>query len=120
MTIMTDAASTEPKGPLFAKFTENNDWEGEVWNFYIPVAGNEEALKALRAKLDEWARDSGGCEYDLAEDYLTEAEVDTLVKHADTDGYYPDHQKLEGSLDLDAIHSSGDLYKGTIQDRMRK
>src|SRR4051812_38552012 len=25
---------------MYVCFTENNEWEGETWNFYLPVKGN--------------------------------------------------------------------------------
>lgn len=36
----------------YFKFTENNDWEGETWNFYIPmsVADHEKISEIIKDK----------------------------------------------------------------------
>ena len=108
-------STAEQLGERYAKFTEESDWEGETWHFYIPVAGNEEALKVLAEKVESWGPNS---DYELDNEYLTEDEVDTLVEHGDDDGYMPEHNKLSGRLDVDRVREHEDLYKGGIKDCM--
>jgi hypothetical protein len=100
------------KDPEYVRFTEENDWEGETWNFYIPVAGNQEALEKLQALIKE---DSG---YFLDFSVRSESEVDTLCACLDDcDGYMPKHQKLSGLLILPTEVLGEDLdslYKGGI------
>jgi hypothetical protein len=97
----------------YVRFTENCDWEGETWNFYLPVEGNEEALAWLRALIVE--KDAGD-EYELGEETYTQLEVAALARsHSQTD-YLPEHTVFSGRLatgyDLDA------LYKGGIRDQV--
>jgi hypothetical protein len=105
----------ENKENKYIKFTEENDSEGETWDFYIPVEGNMEAIKLLdRCIASEEAED----EYciDLLE--IPENEVDILCKHTRS-GYYDYENKLEGILRLPDISDSelmGQLYKGGIKD----
>lgn len=104
---------------MYVRFTENNDWEGEEWSFYIPVEGNEEAIKFLDEKVC-------GNEYSLMKERLTEKEVGTLERFGG-EGYMKNHNKLVGILDYKklekAIDTSGEdgdpLYKGGIKDYMR-
>lgn len=107
---------------MYAKFVEENEWEGETWNFYIPIAGNEDALSALASALknsyDEFEQ------YRLDLDFpIPEFEVDVLVKHSDA-GYLHYHNKLAGTLvltdeTLTEIRGEDDpLYKGGIRDLM--
>jgi hypothetical protein len=82
----------------FVKFTEENDWEGETWRFYLQLEGNEEALDELTLlveKMENWGEES----YSLDLDPLEEEEVDILVKHSDS-GYMDYHQKVEGFLEI--------------------
>lgn len=107
----------------YVKFTESNEWEGETWHFYIPIAGNEEAIALLREKIaDPDFQDPEGdpLEYVLAEEELTEVEVDTLVRHGDIDGYMPEHNKLQGRIDSGMIRERRDFYKGAIRDCLRQ
>lgn len=103
----------------YAKFTENNEWEGETWHFYIPIEGNQEALAQLSTELDEIDEEPQRYEVDLTP--LPEFEVDVLVKHTDC-GYMHYHNKLTGVLTLPAqvFEDLKDLdndpfYKGEIR-----
>lgn len=126
---------TDTTPAFYIQFSENNDYEGETWHRYIPVAGNEKAIERLRelvnaqepdAEEDEDSEESGG-PFGLREGTLTETEVDVLVKYANDDSttYSAAHGKLEGILDLDGLLSSNrvanieDLYKLQIEARMR-
>lgn len=103
----------------YATFTENCDWEGETWRFYIPVEGNEEALAALRKRVTV---DDDDQVYTLGTVPLTEAEVDVRVAGPDDCDYLPAHTKLAGTLNLEVIEGKDDgdlfdvLYKGGIKD----
>jgi len=59
----------------FIRFKECNSWEGETWNFYIPVEGNEKAIKRLAKILEKYPS------YTLYPIPLSEKEVDILVKN---------------------------------------
>lgn len=109
----------------FVKLTENNEHEGETWHFYIPIEGNEEAIGRLLdaiARLDQDVDE----EHSLDLTPIPEAEVDILVKHADT-GYMANHNKLTGVLvlpeDFDekmAEEDADPLYKGSIRGYMNE
>jgi len=116
----------------YVTLIERNEWEGETWRFYIPFEGNEKAIgdleTALSAFTAAWEADGAVDDppYELVLDPLDSAEVDTLVKHADDDGYMFDHNMLEGQMVLPAdvleALAGGDLdplYKGRIRDYMQ-
>lgn len=107
---------------MYVRFTENNDWEGEEWSFYIPVEGNEDAIKFLDEKFC-------GDTYTITKERLTEKEVDTLERFGG-EGYMKNHNKLVGILDYKKLEKvvdtdkelggeSDPLYKGGIKDFMR-
>ena len=112
----------------YVTFTEDNDYEGETWRFYIPIEGNEKAL----AELDEGLKEAAGEDpydefpYHLDDNPIPEAQVDYLVGNlADDTGYMPAFNKLAGQLLLPVglDWSSEDnfddhLYKGGIKDWM--
>lgn len=96
----------------YVRFTENCDWEGESWNFYLPVEGNEEALVWLRGLV----ADADSEEYEVGEETYTRAEVETLARSHSQTTYLQEHTVLSGRLatvpDLDL------LYKGGIRDQV--
>ena len=108
------------KTKMYVKFTENNDWEGETWCWYIPVEGNKESLEVLRDKVKKVSTEADF--YELGSKKLTEQEVDTLVKNANDDcGYMDGHNKVTYNLDVselvplktpEDIHDA--LYKGGL------
>lgn len=98
----------------FRKFTEINDWEGEEWNFWLQVDGNEAELE----RLAEYLADDE--EFQLSSELATAKEVKTLVKHAHI-GYMADENKVTGRLKLpenlhddDHEYPSDWFYKGGI------
>ena len=102
----------------FLKFVETNDWEGEQWNFYLQIEGNEKALKELAALI------SGRGEYALENTPISEAEVDILVKHS-RGGYLNFENKVTGRLSISKIILNSEsetdtLYKGGIRDAFLK
>lgn len=97
----------------FVRLTENNGWEGESWNFYLQLDGNEGALSRLLVLLDADAVDD---EYELDLQPIEEWEVDTLVAHSDS-GYLQYENKVLGRFTCpeewtDELEQK--LYKGGI------
>jgi len=101
----------------YVRFIEHNDWEGESWNFYLQVEGNENALLRLEEMLPA---DNEDYELDLTVPY-TKKLVKTLVKHSRT-GYMRYHNRVDGVLDIDLLDSidwedgPAPFYKGGIKD----
>lgn len=92
----------------FTRLTEENDWEGETWHFYIPTQGNEENLAKLAALVATDGR------FDVEEQQFTEAEIDTLIAYGDDTDYLHAHNKLSGTLA--EVSDVDTLYKGGITD----
>lgn len=106
----------------YAQLTENNDWEGETWHFYIPIEGNEAILDQLADTLTLMADEA----FELELEPIPEVEVDILVKRGGDTNYMAAHNKLAGRLVLTDEHlaklAAGDvdpLYKGRIRDHMK-
>lgn len=101
----------------FVKFTEHNEWEGETWNFWLQVNGNETALAKLADALRVGVADSEP-EYELASigSAVAESTVDDLIEHADDEGYMCAHNKVTGVLTVpdDLGDYLDKLYKGQI------
>ena len=103
------------KDTQYVRFTEENDHEGETWNFYIPVEGNEEAIEKLRELLEPAEF------YDLSEETFPEFEIDILVKHtAEDNGYNPAHNLLGGKLDLSGCEANLDEESDDFDDPFYK
>lgn len=103
----------------YVKFTEENEWEGETWRFWLPYDGNEEALRQL-VELNP-----GGDDYQLdLSTFVDEPTVDAFVANVneDDDGYMPPDQKVEGVMDISPLVDLNDeaaeqfLYKGGIRE----
>jgi len=78
----------------YVLFEEDNDWEGEVWAFFIPYEGNEDQLTKLENLIDG----AGPYAVYLAkEDRYTKKEVKKHVRHA-TEGYLDSHNRVRGKL----------------------
>ena len=93
-------------------FTEYNSWEGEHWNFYIPLEGNEKQIEIFKKQI------SGFENYEVSDKVYSEEEVDVLVENTDS-GYMNFHNKLEGKLkETKTQDITGDLYKGGIKKFM--
>ncbi len=83
----------------FAKFTENNEWEGEIFTTWLQVNGNEGQLDKLARVLaivsvDEDGDTDDNFPYELTyygDETLPEEHVDVLVEHAE-------HMKVVGTL----------------------
>ena len=111
----------------FVRLTENNDHEGESWNFWLQLDGNEVELQELKKFLSENGfEDEFQYELDLTE--VDESEVDILVKHSKS-GYMSYENKVVGKFKMFPIerkeyYDSDDwkwelgndtLYKGGIE-----
>lgn len=110
----------------YITFRESNQWEGESWNFYIPVEGNKEAIEELQ-KISNGKVDAPTA-YVVKELLLTENDVNGKVKDCDS-GYLNYHNKLEGRLDLKRLKNykkeakkigQCPLYKGGIESYVVK
>lgn len=95
----------------FVKFTETNDNEGEQWNFWLQLDGNEEQLRELQSWLGTF--DDDGESYELDMTPVPESEVDILVKHSD-EGYFMYENKVEGKFTCP--HPSEDVTGGNTED----
>jgi len=99
----------------YVRLTEENEWEGETWHHYLPVAGNEQALDALRELIHNAFDDMG---FTLSEETYTRVEVDTLTRLGnDDDGYLLPHTKLAGLLT--PVDDLQKIYKGQIASFMK-
>jgi len=102
----------------FIRLREMNDWEGELWNFWLQLDGNEDELAKLESLLAEQRRLGYDLPYHLHLTFpVPEDEIDALVEVAeDYGGYYPRDMKVTGKFTCpDEIGEEGDaLYKGGI------
>jgi hypothetical protein len=84
----------------FFKFTETDEFEGETWNFYVPLTEEQEArIRELVAATDEQE-----VPYSLSEEPVTEEEVDDLMATLGTTTVVAEHNKC-GPLDVDLPHT---------------
>lgn len=100
----------------FVKLTENNDNEGESWNFFLQLDGNEKALEQLAVNINTFDDNEESFELNLTP--IDEADVDVLVKHT-RQGYFDYENKVTGTFTCpdweDYEDFIDDLYKGGIQ-----
>lgn len=102
----------------FVKFTEYNDHEGETWNFWLQLDGNEVELSKLQSCL------ISSDNYQLSAVPVDESEVDILVKHTDSGYMYYDNKVTgqftcpEPNLDelVDYEWLDNHFYKGHIME----
>ena len=100
----------------YIKLTEENDWEGETWNFYIPIENNKDAIKALSKKLNEFPEDIESSFTLHDSTILEEYDVDVLVKHSEG-GYYHQHNKMVGVIDTNTFI---DVYCEDFEEKIYK
>lgn len=87
--------------------TEHNDWEGETWHFYVPLAGNEEAVTIVEDFLacfkvaHERVGGPGDYPYTSARENL---HLPTLERLSDDRGYMPAHNIIP-KLDLAKVRA---------------
>ena len=99
------------------RLTENNDWEGESWNFYFEATPEKEAaLRDLLRMIDELGYSDS---YELSDKRFTHDTVKTLIEHAnDGDCTYMDEHNYVGELTSVPVPSdfaeSDPFYKGSF------
>jgi hypothetical protein len=98
----------------FLRFTEENDWEGETWDFYLQIDGNETELDRLHALVYSQFEENGWSSFEFGDEILSEEEVDTLVKWGDS-GYLPYHNKVTGKFRCPSGDPEQLFYKGEIE-----
>ena len=93
----------------YIRFRETNNWEKERWRFYIPLMGNERAIRILADALDK-LKPAGGCfvgkhiQYDIRMMPTSGDRVDRLCDaYKGKGGYMAYYNKLEGRLDIRAV-----------------
>lgn len=101
----------------FVRFHEYNDNEGESWDWWLQLDGNEDQLTKLDALLAETLADDDDPWYRLHLDNREpESVVDKLVHYADF-GYFAAHTKVTGRFVCpESLGEDADLlYKGRIR-----
>lgn len=106
----------------FVKFTEHNDHEGETWDFWIQLDGNEADLETLSEFLDQFDPDGESFELDLTP--VPEEEVDIVIKHTGQ-GYMDYANKVSGTLtlpeiDLDRVATDDEAGYDWLMDNFYK
>lgn len=82
-------------------FEENNEWEGETWNFHVPLTKEQrDSIAHIIESTDEF--DSP---YHISNYTLSEKEVDNKVKKSRS-GYMKFHNKCEplSEFQIDALN----------------
>lgn len=90
----------------YFRFTEENDNEGETWNFFVPLTDEQEAK--LRAAIANW-----DC-YKLDAKRYSEAEVQRFMKHEACTSYMPKYNRcapLNEAIPVD-LEENDIFYKG--------
>lgn len=94
----------------YMMFTENNEWEGETWNFFIPIEGNEAVIEKIRKLI------RGNSAYELGEPVWTQSEVEKLLRKPSRTDYINEFNLVSAVNDLpDTIDWERDndpFYKG--------
>lgn len=109
------------KQTTFVRMREINEPEGEAWNWWLELDGNEVQIGELAELISRAANDGEGYDdfpYELIlADHEPESVVDKLVQYAE-DGYYSSHNKVSGLFTCpDSLGQDADrLYKGGILD----
>jgi hypothetical protein len=111
----------------FVKLTEENEWEGETWRFWLQVDGNEDALLRLHVALDALAalyRDGEpGSPFvlDSIDHAKDESYVDVLIEQADEEegGYMASDHKVTGVLRVPDWPAPTD-FGGRIEQDLNK
>jgi len=96
----------------FVPFTEDNDWEGETWTFWLQLDGNEEELVRLHEATHDL--ESYSLNLNVIENEDT---VDHLERHA-KQGYMSSDIVVTGKFvmpDLLSDDLDRALYKGGIE-----
>lgn len=110
----------------FVPFTEENDWEGETWRFWLQLTGNEAELEKLATLLIKQSTDEDGewreTPYSLdLNDVLEESQVQLLIDHAGG-SYMASETKVTGTFTCPEEPDENDdpFYKGGIRKLFRE
>lgn len=96
----------------YRRLIENNDNEGERWNWWLYTGnGNESAINALKSFLERVGLDE---EYEITDDLVSERDVNVLVKYGGS-GYTSYHNKVDGQFVL-PDPDEGEEQKGEKSD----
>lgn len=102
---------------LFVRLRERNENEGETYDYWLQVNGNEDALAELAEVLDDDFFEDTNLRL---EPQRPEHEVDLLVEETQS-GYMDLTQKFTGRLEWPHAQMSMEdwseaIYKGSIED----
>lgn len=73
----------------YIKFTEYNEWEGETWNWYMPLKGNGKDFKKIKVLIRY------NSSYRIEKIELTKNSLNALIEHS-SDGYMKSHNRAIG------------------------
>lgn len=103
---------------MFVRLHEYNDNEGEAWDWWLQLTGNEAEVDKLAGLIDAAYEDESDSWHELyRDDVEPESVVDKLVEYASS-GYYAAHGKVTGVLTCpaDLGEDAEALYKGGVTD----
>jgi hypothetical protein len=94
----------------YFEITENNDWEGETWHFFVPLAPDEEL------KLRQYVKAAGSA-YRMAAEPTPLITIEVLLEREGATTYYGEYCRcapLEKAIP-DVFDTENDvLYKGGL------
>jgi len=99
------------------KFTEDNDWEGEEWSWFVRMSEEEhKELTELIAEMEEW---DCGTPYSISSDTYDEETVEQYIETSDS-GYlddYADAGTFNGLVpDSSEFEESDPFHKGQFAE----
>lgn len=102
---------------MFVRFHEYNDNEGESWNWWLQLDGNELELEKLERLVIAATDENDPWHVLHMDDQEPESVVDKLVQYAES-GYFAAHTKVTGKFTCpdDLGEDAESLYKGRIRD----
>lgn len=95
---------------LYYEVTENNEWEGETWHFFVPLTEAEVAL--LRAYIE-----AAGPAYTLSDEPVSEEEIEECMELEGDTTYLSEYNKcapLTRALPESFDPDNDLLYKGSL------
>lgn len=115
----------------FVPFTEENDWEGETWRFWLQLTGNETEIEKLANLLIKQSTGEDGEQQEIGysldlSDVLEESQVQLLVDHAAGTSYLTSENKVTGTFtcpdepDETADPDDDPFYKGRITELFKE
>lgn len=73
-------------------FTENNDQEGEIWHFFMPIEGNEKDV----AKVERLLEDNPDGPYSIEEAEYSQQTINEICISGGESGYMPQYNLVVG------------------------